>query len=73
MSDAIVHPLPKEANTMCSACLTKATHFIVISYSHGKLTPVCVKHIYIYGKGVTKIQKVGLNSGTVAPSGGGLT
>jgi len=41
---AEVFELPPGVSTMCGFCLTKATHFIVVNYSYGKLIPACLEH-----------------------------
>jgi hypothetical protein len=41
---AEVFELSPEVSTMCGFCLTKATHFIVVNYSYGKLIPACPEH-----------------------------
>jgi hypothetical protein len=39
-----VFPLPQDVESMCSFCLKKATHFIVVSYSYGDFKPACPDH-----------------------------
>src|SRR4051794_17273700 len=44
MSKTQVFVLPEGVESMCAFCVSRATHFIVVSYSYGDLKPACSTH-----------------------------